>query len=665
MQIQHRQIKEEQRRQQLSTTLSSSSGVRGRVYFSDDEDDDKSSSSASSEKEDGNQIGAAEQQSMTESAKGEDSSPLARNENGAIKVTSANNTKKSKKKKKKSTEEYLKQMGSPPAETLIIQVQNETSIALALTIPTVLFPSTNNSLSDADDNPNADLAHFYQSQEEEEKNQSHLEPILSLYNLAHGLSFTSSSPNSSSSSKSKHQKNVLVILLQSGRFAAAIFNKDECIKHTTFSRYTVRKGQGGSQSALDNTKGKAKSVGSQLRRAGEAQLRNDVYLTLMDWKEDIDDCALYFLSLSKMLQKGFWEDVNRAYQDGHSGGGGGGKNVNNTSQQRLKKGGNQVRSIPLDVGRPCFESCCAVYELIMSCSLLQVDLSMRSPAAHVSGTDMVSPHDEMLHPIKETNYENNNAENVGTTQEVVKREYVGAPLTALHQAAIDGNVELLTAVLSSCNGNHDDIDTVAGPKLMTPLHYAAESSSPNAAKCVSLLLIQGKANPSMLDSHDRPPCYLASNDSVRNAFRLARSELGEEMWNWSEGAKVGAPLTNDDIKNKREKAAEKKRRQRMRQKERKKLEQEKAAEEERKAKEQQEKKEQEESARRARAGLKPKSASAKNSVVCDFCQKDCKGKRKSQLFSRLDFLYCSSECMRKHQRELMAAAATARMSNGN
>lgn len=648
MQAQHKQVKEEQRRQQLSTTLSSSSGVRGRVYFSDDDE----SSSVSSEKSVGEVDRSAPLEENVDAdplmtTKGEDSSSLStgiRSENLTSATTNNKNKKSSKKKSKKSTEEYLKLMGSPPTETLIIQVQNETNIALALTIPTALFPS-NNSLNDANENSNSDLAHFYQSREEEEKNQSHLEPILTLYNLAHGLSLSSSSR-----SEPKHKKNILVILLQSGRFAAAIFNKDECIKHTTFSRYTVRKGQGGSQSALDNSKGKAKSVGSQLRRAGEAQLRNDVYSTLVDWREDIDNCALYFLSLSKMLQKGFWEDVNKAYQ----------KNMNN--DQGLKKGSNQVKSIPLDVGRPCFESCCAVYELIMNCSLLQVDLSMGS-SAHTS-SNVASSNEVLLHPIKESNYENDIKESTTTEQEIVTREYVGAPLAPLHQAALDGNVEELTMLLSSNNGNNDDIDTVAGPKLMTPLHYAAANANPNAAKCVSLLLIQGRANPSMLDSHNRPPSYLASNDSVRNAFRLARSELGEDVWNWSEGAKVGPPLTNDDIKNKREKAAEKKRRQRMRQKERKKLEQEKAAEEERRAKEEQERKEQEESARRVRAGLKPKSAVTKNSVVCDFCQKDCKGKRKSQLFSRLDFLYCSSECMRKHQRELMAAAATARMSNG-
>ena len=64
-----------------------------------------------------------------------------------------------KKKSQKSIEECLKWMGSPPTETLIIKVQNESSMALVVTIPTVLFPS-NFLFNDADDHSNFVLAHF-------------------------------------------------------------------------------------------------------------------------------------------------------------------------------------------------------------------------------------------------------------------------------------------------------------------------------------------------------------------------------------------------------------------------------------------------------------------------------------------------------------------------
>ena len=46
--------------------------------------------------------------------------------------------------------------------------------------------------------------------------------------------------------------------------------------------------------------------------------------------------------------------------------------------------------------------------------------------------------------------------------------------------------------------------------------------------------------------------------------------------------------------------------------------------------------------------------------ACDYCRKTCKGKRKSQMFSRLSFHYCSMDCVSKHKRELAANAAEAR-----
>ncbi len=50
------------------------------------------------------------------------------------------------------------------------------------------------------------------------------------------------------------------------------------------------------------------------------------------------------------------------------------------------------------------------------------------------------------------------------------------------------------------------------------------------------------------DSHNRPPSYLATDDTIRNDFRLARAELCKDMWNSTDGAKDGPQLTNDDLK---------------------------------------------------------------------------------------------------------------------
>ena len=67
-------------------------------------------------------------------------------------------------------------MGTPPSETLVTEVQNETNTALALSIPNVLFPSSkDDDLNGTNDGMNGgDLKHFYQSREEVERDQDHL-----------------------------------------------------------------------------------------------------------------------------------------------------------------------------------------------------------------------------------------------------------------------------------------------------------------------------------------------------------------------------------------------------------------------------------------------------------------------------------------------------------
>ena len=66
--------------------------------------------------------------------------------------------------------------------------------------------------------------------------------------------------------------------------------------------------------------------------------------------------------------------------------------------------------------------------------------------------------------------------------------------------------------------------------------------------------------------------------------------------------------------------------------------------------------EKEEEAKRVRAGLAEKSKLAEN--ACDFCGKECR--RRRDMFERLTWIYCSTDCVKSHQRELSAAAALKR-----
>jgi hypothetical protein len=94
----------------------------------------------------------------------------------------------------------------------------------------------------------------------------------------------------------KEKAPVVVLLLRSGRFAGGVFQGDRCLAHRAFQRYTVRKGQGKAQSSQDKSKSKAKSMGAQLRRAGEQSLKEDIHATILEWKDYIQKASLIMLS---------------------------------------------------------------------------------------------------------------------------------------------------------------------------------------------------------------------------------------------------------------------------------------------------------------------------------------------------------------------------------
>jgi len=601
--------------QQNNANNAASVGVRGKAYYSDsdsDDGDEGSDSESSASSADGIRADTAASEQLLPVAQLAHTSSIASNSTSTTKPgVSTDNKTKSKKKLK---DELVKYIGLAPSVSLTIDVQQETKTALALKIPAVLLPPV-------EEEGNRYIA--------DEKIAS---PVDKLYRLFKNLN--------KPMSKGNDKNLILILMLQSGRFAAGIFHKDKCITHTTSTRYTTRKGQGGAQSSNDNSKGKAKSIGSQLRRAGEVQLRQDVASALREWKKLLGECALFFVSISKNLQKGFWEDANKIL--------GGGREEGSCN---LYKKSPDVIGIPLDVGKPSHEGCCAVHEILTTCTLQRLDLQMIE-VQHAL-------HNKSLETITESNVDEGLQKE---TQGPPARKVVEiTPLTSLHKAVIEGNLEELTSLLS-IESEIDSIDIRAGPEEMSPLHFAAELNDAAAgSECVYKLLVSGHANPCILDSRNRPPYFLASSEPIRNAFRKARSEIGEDMWKWTDNAKVGPPLSDEDMQRKKEKILDKKKRQKQRQKERK--AEEKAENDSRKKAEEEEEAKQraEEEAKRARAGLTPKNTARAGEHLCDFCQKACK--RKSQMFARLDFYYCSTDCVKKHQRELTAAAAAARFNS--
>lgn len=447
---------------------------------------------------------------------------------------------------------------------------------------------------------------------------------------------------------------VVVLLIQSGRFAGGVFRHGKCLAHRATARYTVRKGQGKAQSTQDGSR-RPKSMGSQLRRAGEEQLKVDIETTLLQWSDlgHIKNACLIYLACPKTMQSTVFSAT-----DGNSS-----KNKSNSNgSQMLSKDDDRIRKIPFDVGRATFHNVEVVYKVMMGVDLCHVENHVVTSAENkMNGSeDSVATNKAEIHDV---------GDNPSDEKQKRKEELaMGLPMTPLHIASRDGKLTTLMELLNENKhspddgGEYLDFDQPAGYDCMTPLHFAAAASSKvdpvTASALVSILLVQGHADPTILDACGRPPYFLAKHDKVREAFRKARAILGEEYCDWDGGAKVGPPLTDNDLEAKKEREAEKKRRKKARQKEKKAKEKAAAQEAENKRIAQEEAKKASEEAKRVRDGLSAKPTGAN---VCDFCHKVCKGRNASKnMFRRLDYKYCGTECVNKHKRELMAAAAMAR-----
>ena len=435
-------------------------------------------------------------------------------------------------------------------------------------------------------------------------------------------------------SKTLQTHPVLVILLRSGRLAAAIFNGQTCTAHRVSTKYTVRKGQGKAQSSQDGNR-KAKSIGSQLRRQGELALREDLVTLMKDWNTayKIDtEAGLILTSLPKTMKKNFFLDSG------------------------IERNDCRLRTIPLDTGRPAFETVLAVHDIMM-----KVTVGPKHESEPMIDGDKPSfKHAPPPTPSSASVVATKPAELPNLPKSTPSSAII--PLTKLHELARDGIiVELLTALHTAPDMN---ASASAGEDFMTPLHYAAlnqHHDSTIAAACVTALLQVGRADPCIVDARHRVPYFLATHDKVREAFRMARATLGEDYCAWDDLAKVGPALTVDDLATKKIKAAEKKKRQKVRQRETKAKELALTHEFERQQKAEENRAKRIEETKRARDGLVPKNSSTSgSSLLCDFCQTACQ--RRNQMLQRLEYAYCSIGCVNQHKRELMAAAAMSRFS---
>ncbi|KAH7185384.1 uncharacterized protein B0J16DRAFT_287046 [Fusarium flagelliforme] len=274
------------------------------------------------------------------------------------------------------------------------------------------------------------------------------------------------------------------------------------LAHKTFHRYTTRRKQGGSQSANDNAKGAAHSAGSSLRRYNEQALVEDVRNLLQDWKALIDTSELLFVRATGVTNR-------RTLYGPYEG-------------QVLKHNDTRLRGFPFSTRR-------ATQNELMRSFIELTRLKVQE-----------------IIPVEETKKETESA-TPKTSSKPSKPKLSEEEETALlHTSQLQAFVRRskVPALLSYLKNNNITTDFEFQPVEQNhhaprPLHLAAAQ---NAAPLVLGLLVRGGANPTIKNNEGKTPFELAGERSTRDAFRVARSELGEAKWAWDD-AKVPPAMT--------------------------------------------------------------------------------------------------------------------------
>ncbi|TAQ88468.1 Ubiquitinyl hydrolase 1 [Chlorociboria aeruginascens] len=300
------------------------------------------------------------------------------------------------------------------------------------------------------------------------------------------------------------------------------------LAHKTFHRYTTRRKQGGSQSANDSANGAAHSAGSSLRRYNEQALTDEVRALLQEWKSMIDTSELVFIRASG--------NTNRRTLFGPYDG------------QVLRQNDPRSRGFPFNTRRATQNELMRSFVELTRVKVQEVD-EAATAAAKVSAEDYArkqasakARRNQQLDPEEHQLSEEEETALLHTTQiqSLIRRSRLPALLSYLKSN--DLSPDFLFYPPDSQQNHH----------APTSLHLSASQSS---APLVTGLLIKGDANPTLLNNNGRTAFDLAGDRSTRDAFRVARSELGETKWDW-EAAHVPAAISRGDAESRiaREKA---------------------------------------------------------------------------------------------------------------
>ncbi|GBG25556.1 Ankyrin repeat and zinc finger domain-containing protein 1 [Hondaea fermentalgiana] len=415
-----------------------------------------------------------------------------------------------------------------------------------------------------------------------------------------------------------HERPLWVVLLHgAGHFAGVVLrNGREVVASKSFHRYVIRAKQGKAQSANDSAKGNAKSAGAGIRRYNEQMLKTEIGELLESWTAHISASSRIFVSISKTNQHIFF----------------GNESVLSSKDPR-------VRRIPFPVRRPTVKGATEVgtrlatvhFEPESAYQERQAEVVAKQKAAEDREKARLARSANKASPPQPPSKADAAAAAADTesVEEPEDPELMGNMLEACQSGdtasvilCISQDAEVLNTLSVRDSGD-------------TALHVAARSGHEHVVR----LLLENGASPCIPNNRGELPFHCASErKSCKDAFRRFRGEF-PDMWDYQKAA-IPEAITDASEAAKKERQRERKKRQAQRKREEK----------------QRQRKLEEEAAKRKEA---EEAAALASAPSCASCDKKLLGPS-SKWFNRLEYYYCSPECMQAHRRKLQADAALAR-----
>ena len=346
----------------------------------------------------------------------------------------------------------------------------------------------------------------------------------------------------------------LVLLYSSnGHFAGAVYQNGQCVAHKTFHRYTSRRKQGGAQSAHDNKSGKANSIGAQIRRANEAQLRKDIHnLLLSKWHRYVQEANNIFIGTTSRNRSVFFKIPT-------------GVKIKRAALQKSDK----IKYIPFATARPTLSECDTVCRRLGRLRFVRsVSKSEQNAALQVNDT---RKHQNVKKKIKEASDVLEQRQPLLAAPslsegQILFRDAIARNDTQTVKKMLKKSKRLendQSALQNERQGSAVGINDVLDENFSTGLHVAVKKDLHDMVK----LLLHHNANPSLLDLRQNPPFKLAKSKKVRDTFRLYMGS-NPDKWDYKTAAMESAgALTLEKINERKRKARDKKKKARQRKKE--------------------------------------------------------------------------------------------------